>query len=167
MIELILARHAKSDWGHPGLADHDRPLDARGQRDAPAMADRLARSGAVVEQSSIEQILSSTAVRARTTAAHFGEALSVGIELDPSLYLASGDALLERAAATGLDSVLVVAHDPGLSELAFRLSRGGIMRMPTCAVARFSWDEDDWSAAGARSADRWSFDSPRGGSASG
>ena len=42
MKTLLLARHAKSDWGMPGLSDHDRPLNGRGRRDAPAMARRLA-----------------------------------------------------------------------------------------------------------------------------
>lgn len=162
MIELLLARHAKSDWGDPGLADHDRPLNARGLRDAPAMAERLARSGATVEL-----ILSSTAVRARTTAARFGEALGVGVELDRELYLAPADRLFARAAATGLASVMVVAHDPGLSDLASRLSDGQIAHMPTCSVARFAWDVRSWADISGRAADRWSFDSPRGGSASG
>jgi len=167
MIELILARHAKSDWGDTSITDHARPLNARGRRDAPLMAERLARSGA-----SVDLLLSSTAVRARTTAAHFGEELGVEITEDRDLYLASGDALFMRAAAPGAASVMVVAHDPGLSELAWRLSDGGITHMPTCAVARFVWepmsgaragDADPWDAAALRPADRWSFDSPRGG----
>ncbi len=60
MIRLALVRHAKSDWGSPALDDHDRPLNRRGLRDAPAMAARLADSGFVPEV-----ILSSTALRAR------------------------------------------------------------------------------------------------------
>ncbi|MGJ0203031.1 histidine phosphatase family protein [Leucobacter sp. gxy201] len=159
MVELILARHAKSDWGDPGITDHDRPLNPRGLRDAPAMAERLVRSGAQVER-----ILSSTALRARTTAAQFGEALGIEVEQRGSLYLASDDELFEQAAAAGDSSVMIVAHDPGLTELAFRLSGGGIPHMPTCAVARFTWDVDSWSDVGDRSPDRWSFDSPRGGS---
>ena len=63
MRELILARHAKSDWGDARLADHDRPLNARGLRDAPRMARHLAADGVTVER-----ILASTALRARSTA---------------------------------------------------------------------------------------------------
>lgn len=110
-------------------------------------------------------------MRARTTAACFGEELGVEVAEVRDLALASGDALLARAAASGADSVMIVAHDPGLSELARRLSDGGIAHLPTCAVARFAWEPvaDDGLAAGAwetaaiRPADRWSFDSPRGG----
>lgn len=161
MIELILARHAKSDWGDPGLTDHARPLNPRGLHDAPMMAERLAQSGA-----SVDLILSSTAVRARTTAAFFSAALGVDVEQDRELYLAPDERLFSRAAETGLASVMVVAHDPGLSDLASRLSDGGIAHMPTCSIARFEWDAAAWSAVEDRAADRWSFDSPRGGSAS-
>ena len=45
MIQLILARHAKSDWADEGLDDHDRPLNDRGRRDAPAMGRTLLRGG--------------------------------------------------------------------------------------------------------------------------
>ncbi|MBN9170688.1 MAG: histidine phosphatase family protein [Microbacterium sp.] len=59
MIRLALVRHAKSDWSDDGIADHDRPLNARGERDAPAMARRLAVTGFAPDV-----IVSSTATRA-------------------------------------------------------------------------------------------------------
>ena len=158
MIQLILVRHAKSDWGNPGLADHDRPLNQRGQANAPMMADRLLAAGVTVDQ-----IHSSTAVRARTTAEVFGAALGEMVQLDPGMYLASGSALLAKAAEAGARSVMLVAHDPGITDLAARLSDGGITHMPTCAVARFAWNAQDWDAerwadVGTRSADKWSLD---------
>ncbi|MFT4231965.1 MAG: histidine phosphatase family protein [Leucobacter sp.] len=157
-IELVLVRHAKSNWGDPGLSDHERPLNGRGRRDAPVMAERLAQTGVEVER-----ILSSTAVRARTTAEVFGRALGVEVEPDPELYLASAQTLLAKATASGTASVMVVAHDPGLSDLAAQLSGGGIEHMPTCAVARFGWNGGSWDEARDRAADEWWFDSPREG----
>lgn len=156
MIELILVRHAKSDWGDPGLRDHERTLNERGLRDAPAMAERLATT-----DTKVERILSSTAVRARTTAAEFGAALDVDVELDPELYAAPADTLLAKAAEAGARSVMVVAHSPGISELAAQLSNGGIEHMPTCAVARFAWDAESWEEVAGRAADRWELDTPR------
>ncbi|GAA5196718.1 SixA phosphatase family protein [Microbacterium jejuense] len=156
MIRLALVRHAKSDWGDPGLDDHDRPLNDRGMRDAPAMAGRLAASGfrpAV--------ILSSTALRARTTAEAFAAELGVAVSLDPELYGAPAGALLAAAAATRAASVLVVAHDPGMTALAGRLSGDGIGHMPTCAVATFTWAQDDWDVATALDPVDWTFDTPR------
>lgn len=155
MTTLVLVRHAKSDWGSPALDDHDRPLNARGLRDAPVLARRLAVSGVRPQA-----LLSSTALRARTTAAFFGEALGLEPELDPELYGAPASRILAAAVARGVDRVAVVAHDPGMTVLAERLSRGGIGHMTTCAVATFVWTSDDWDVAEAIDPDSWTFDSP-------
>lgn len=162
MRQLILTRHAKSDWGDPGLADHDRPLNGRGRRDAPRMARQLAEAEADNEKSSkIQRIISSTALRARTTAAAFGDALGREVELDGGLYLASEHTLLQNAVESEAASVMLVAHNPGITDLAWRLSDGGIRHMPTCAVARFVWRADDWNEAAARPADEWTLETPR------
>lgn len=156
MRQLILVRHAKSDWGDPLVSDHDRPLNPRGLNDAPRMARQLARDAVTAER-----ILSSTALRARSTAEVFGAALGIEVELDPDLYLAPAPTLLRKAAATEASSVMVVAHDPGISELASLLSNDGILHMPTCAVARFAWDVESWSEAITRATNDWSFDTPK------
>lgn len=156
MTRLVLVRHAKSDWGDPRLDDHDRPLNDRGRRDAPRMARRLAETGFRPDA-----ILSSTALRARTTAEAFAAELGVPVALDPGLYGAPARALLAAAAATGLPAVMVVAHDPGMTALAEELSDGALGHMPTCAVATFTWDEDDWDVATAIEPSSWTFDSPR------
>ncbi|MCM3696055.1 SixA phosphatase family protein [Microbacterium oleivorans] len=155
MITLILVRHAKSDWG-TGHDDHERPLNDRGRRDAPVMARRLAATGVRPAR-----ILSSTAVRARTTAQAFADALGVSVETDEALYGAPGAKLLAAAASSGVSDVVVVAHDPGTTVLAERLSDGGIGAMPTCAVATFVWDTDDWDVATATPPARWNLDTPR------
>lgn len=156
MITLALVRHAKSDWGAPQRSDHDRPLNARGLRDAPRMARRLAESGLRAEA-----ILSSTAVRAATTADFFSEPFGVAVGRQERLYAAPAPVLLRAAAERAAASVIVVAHDPGISTLAADLSDGAIARMPTCAVAVFTWDESDWDVATALSPQRWTFETPR------
>lgn len=161
MIVLALVRHAKSDWGDPSLDDHDRPLNDRGVRDAPRMARRLADAWAA-DGLRPDLILASTALRARTTAEAFGAELGVAVSLDPELYGAPAGALLAAAAASGARTVVVVAHDPGMSVLAGRLSGDGIGHMPTCAVATFTWrDLDDWDVASALDPDDWTLDTPR------
>lgn len=155
MTTLILARHAKSDWGNPGLDDHDRPLNDRGRRDAPVLAERLAARGL-----GIQALLSSTALRARETAGFFGAALELEPELDPNLYGAPARTLLGAASARGLDAVMVVAHDPGMTVLAERLSGGAIAHMPTCAVAIFQWNDSGWDLPGSVDPDAWDFDAP-------
>jgi phosphohistidine phosphatase len=156
MIRLVLVRHAKSDWGDPTLDDHDRPLNDRGIRDAPRMARKLAET-----DFRPEVILSSTALRARTTAEAFAAEFGVAVDLEVELYGAPGRILLSTAAASGARRVIVVAHDPGMTVLAGQLSGGEIAHMPTCAVATFTWDEDDWDVVDALDPVDWTFDSPR------
>ncbi|MCW3491906.1 SixA phosphatase family protein [Microbacterium sp. SSM24] len=156
MIRLALVRHAKSDWDDPLLDDHDRPLNERGRADAPRMAQRYAESAFRPDV-----ILSSTALRARTTAQAFASATGVAMTVQEQLYGAPAGLLLSVAAASGVDSVMIVAHDPGMSVLAGRLSDDGIAHMPTCAVATFTWDADDWDVATALDPSDWTFDAPR------
>ena len=156
MIRLALVRHAKSDWGDASLDDHDRPLNERGLRDAPRMAERFAASGwrpAV--------ILSSTALRARTTAQFFSERTKVAVEQQEELYGAPASRILRAAVESRASWVMVVAHDPGMTTLAERLSDGGIAAMPTCAVATFTWATDDWDVATSLDPDEWTIDTPR------
>ena len=70
MKNIILIRHAKSSWDSPLFKDFDRPLNERGLHDAPIMAKRL-----LEHKISLDAILSSTALRAKTTANHFAKAL--------------------------------------------------------------------------------------------
>ncbi|MGX1701945.1 SixA phosphatase family protein [Microbacterium sp. NPDC055357] len=156
MTRLVLVRHAKSDWGDPALDDHDRPLNARGLRDAPRMAERLAATGLRVDA-----LLSSTALRAVTTADFFSGALGVPVQQQERLYGAPASLLLRAAAESGARSVVVVAHDPGMSVLAGELSGGGIGHMPTCAVATFGWDVGDWDVATSVDPEEWTWSTPR------
>ncbi|CAN3702538.1 MULTISPECIES: SixA phosphatase family protein [unclassified Microbacterium] len=154
MIQLILARHAKSDWADEGLDDHDRPLNDRGRRDAPAMARRVVRQGVRPEV-----LLSSTALRARQTAEAFGRAFEVDVVEQADLYLADPDHLLAAARAAGVDEVMVVAHDPGMSALVSRLADRD-ERMVTCAVAVFTWHEGTWDDVDATPPDEYELLTP-------
>jgi phosphohistidine phosphatase len=146
MKTLVLVRHAKSAWDAPGLADHERPLAKRGLRDAPEMGRRLAERGLEPDV-----IRSSTAVRARTTAELIAEGLGLApdrLDLDERLYGASPEDILDvvREFDDAVGTAMVVAHDPGMSDLAFALS-GTIEHMPTCAIAEFRFDVASWPEA--------------------
>lgn len=143
MKTLLLVRHAKSSWDHPGVDDHDRPLNHRGRRDAPEMGRVLAERGLVPDR-----ILSSTALRARTTAQLMAEALGFDVDriiLDERLYAASADEVLRVIGEIDGDigTAMVVGHNPETVSLAQRFSRD-IHEMPTCAVAEFTFDVDAW-----------------------
>ncbi len=142
---LLVMRHAKSSWDDESLSDHDRPLNQRGQRDAPRMADWLAEHESVPDV-----ILSSTANRAKTTAQIIED--KSGFEGDLStyenLYLGGPDDYLRLVARLD-DSVnvaMVVGHNPGLEELVFRLTRESEL-MPTAAVAKIDLKIDRWLTA--------------------
>lgn len=120
MKHLILLRHAKSSWDRP-LADHDRPLARRGERDAPRMADWAAEY-----LDPPEGVLCSTAARCRQTLAPFMpwlERAASQVRYERDLYHASGGVLNEacRAALEQQRSVMLVGHNPGLDQLLLDL----------------------------------------------
>jgi len=135
---LTLMRHAKSSWHNQGQADHDRPLNKRGQRDAPLMASRLMQRGTAPSI-----ILSSTAQRTRETTEHLLEVFgqpTPDVEYSDSLYLASPEALLNSICKLPDDTrhVMLIAHNPGIEELSAFLAGVTFDTMPTAAVRQFS-----------------------------
>jgi len=135
---LILMRHAKSDWGDEDLSDHDRPLNKRGRRDAPRMAQWLAENDLVPEL-----ILSSTSVRTRQTVSLLLEiwnAEPTQLYLE-ELYHAGPAEITAAVAGDGGDALrlMVVAHNPGMASLVSTWA-GTYSDMPTAAVAVFQLD---------------------------
>lgn len=147
MKTLLLVRHAKSNWDQPGLADHDRPLNHRGRRDAPDMARRLAERGLVPDV-----MLSSSAVRARTTAVLLAGELGFDPErivADERLYAASVDEVLTVIGELGdeVSCAMVVGHNPEIAAVVHRLSNED-HEMPTGAVAEFTFEVETWAGLG-------------------
>lgn len=143
MKHLTLIRHGKSDWNEPGLPDFDRPLNDRGRRDLPAMAARWKAHHPMPDQ-----VLSSPAVRAATTAR--GMLLQLGqpadgIDYQAALYLAPPQTIwsIIHTQARGQD-LWVVGHNDGLSELAAALMPIALPPLPTCSWMRCSLDVSAW-----------------------
>ncbi|MEL6950164.1 MAG: histidine phosphatase family protein [Pseudomonadota bacterium] len=141
---LTLMRHAKSSWDDASLSDHDRPLNARGERDAPEMGQRLKSRG--IRPS---LILASTARRTTETARAVARAVGFPLEFihrERGLYLASPDEIM----ATVCDqdptfrNIIVIGHNPGMSYLANALSDDLPGDMPTAAMITLEADVDDW-----------------------
>lgn len=143
MKTLLILRHAKSSWKQPALDDHDRPLSPRGARDAPRMGALLRRRGLTPDL-----IVSSTAVRARTTAEWAADRSGCGggVRLDRRLYLARPETIAAVAGdlGGGATRLLVVGHNPGLEELVARLT-GAAEILPTAALAQVRLPIDAWS----------------------
>ncbi|MCE7939519.1 MAG: histidine phosphatase family protein, partial [Chloroflexi bacterium CFX6] len=138
MRTLLVMRHAKSDQHVAGVADHDRPLNARGLATAPRMGAWMAEHGLTPDV-----ILSSTAARARHTAERVAAACGFAgdVVAERGLYDTSPDAYLEtvRRLAGDAGTVLLVGHNPTVEALVERLT-GSAVAMPTAALAQVDLD---------------------------
>jgi phosphohistidine phosphatase len=142
MKTLLVLRHAKSSWDDAALDDHERPLNKRGQRDAPRMGTLVREHGLIPDV-----VISSDAVRARLTAEAVVEAARYAGEilLDRRLYLAGPADILAllRTAGGKAGSVMIVGHNPGFEELVAQLT-GEQQDLPTAALAQIALPIDQW-----------------------
>lgn len=161
MPTLYLLRHAKSDYP-PGVADRDRPLAPRGERDARAAAAWFAAT-----VPTLDTVIVSPAVRAQQTWSAVAPSVSTGsVHTDERVYddWGSGLSSLIATLPATLDSALLVGHNPGIEEVALSLAASGDARSlerlrakyPTCAIAVLRLDA--WGHRG----DLAGFAVPRG-----
>lgn len=142
MKRLLVMRHAKSDWSH-AVPDHERPLNDRGLRNAPTMGRALTRMGTAPDH-----VLSSTAVRALTTARMAAEAggWTADIELRPGLYGTSPRGALEELLDVddSHETVMIVGHQPTWGSLV-ELLTGANAAIKTATVAGIDLVIGSWS----------------------
>ena len=161
MKTLLLVRHAKSSWDDPAMTDFDRPLNERGKKDAPAMADRLIARGIT-----IGSFISSPAKRAKKTAKIFSQAFQRNEEeiiLIPELYLASSGVFESVLASIESDSetIALFSHNPGITDFANTLTGARIDDIPTCGIFAVSIETDDWKNFRAAKKEFLFFDYPK------
>lgn len=158
---LYLVRHAKSSWDHPNLSDRDRPLNKRGEQDAPYMAKRL------VERPVLPQyIISSPAVRAQSTAEVFARELDItgsSFIINESIYGAGTGQLIGiiRQVENDIDCVMLVGHNPDMTWLVNELTGADIENIPTCGVAAINISSSSWENLGKTRAVLIDFDYPK------
>jgi phosphohistidine phosphatase len=148
---LFVLRHAKSSWGDPDLADHDRPLSSRGRAALPVIEATLAARAAAVEV-----VLCSSALRTVATLEGVVRALAPDavVTVDDQLYGADRDRWLARCRGVPDDTVevLLVGHNPGVEDLVRSLVRTAepdalhqlVTKVPTGALAELLLD-GPWS----------------------
>jgi len=150
---LLLLRHGKSSWRHPDLADHDRPLKARGRRDAARVGRFLAAEGLEPDV-----VWCSTAARTRETAEIVLEAAECDalLQTTEELYGAGPGDILRVVAHTQepAATVLVVGHNPGLGDLVSDCA-GRDGGFPTCALAQIAVEARTWVTLVQGSVARW------------
>jgi len=143
MKTLLLMRHAKSSWKHPDLPDQDRPLNKRGEKDAPRMG-KFIREKELIPQ----VILASPAKRVTQTVDGMLEKMAFKgkVEYIDSLYLAEPSAYLStlQTISDKFERVLVVGHNPGLEGLLQILS-GKVESLPTASLAHLILPIEHWA----------------------
>jgi phosphohistidine phosphatase len=163
MQRLLLLRHAKAVRATEPLVDIDRPLADRGERDARRIGERLRR-----QRVQPALILASPAARALRTAqlvAHTIDYPGDAIALDRRLYLGEPAAIVEIIAAqdAGIATLLVVGHNPGLTELVHRLLPAfDVEDLPTCALVGLDYaDAVGWERIASSAAALSYYDYPK------
>ena len=165
MKKLYLVRHAKSSWASPEVDDFDRPLNDRGENDAPHMAKVLKHRKVFPNR-----MISSPAVRALTTCKSFAKVLDFDkhniITVD-HLYHASSDTWLKVLQSLKEhkhdkeDVALVFGHNPGITEFANELLGSFIDNIPTCGVVSATLNIDQWKDISYGCGKMDSFDYPK------
>lgn len=161
MKSIYFVRHAKSDKGNPMLRDFDRPLNERGYRDAYFMSEQMKKQKQIPEI-----IVSSPAVRAYSTALiflkNFGMKTS-RLVLNENLYeQPSGKYIDEiKLFPENFKSVMLVAHNPTITEIANSLSDESIDEFSTCGIARIDFDMKRWDEIDSKNGRKIFFDFPK------
>ena len=150
-MRLMLLRHAKSEKAEPGLRDHERRLNDRGERDAETIGAYLARHGLLPDLVAV-----STSQRTRQTWEHVAAMLfaSPPASFEERLYNAGAEAILAVVKETkpAVRTLMVIGHNPGLHEGARLLIASGDVEarerlnegLPTTGLAVIDFAGKDW-----------------------
>jgi phosphohistidine phosphatase len=158
---LTLVRHGHAEDKEPAHRDFDRALDRRGRAEVAEMARRCLELGLLPDL-----LVTSAAVRAVQTAAAFERLLespAPPLQVEPGLYLAEAGTLLDfiRGTDDGVDHLMLVAHNPGLGDLAQQLAPGArFSGFETAATCSMQFTADSWRGVGAGRAEQVRYDTP-------
>lgn len=161
--QLHLIRHAKSSWDNPGLADVDRPLNARGKKARGKMAKHIDVSGAFVE---LDSVFCSPAERAKQTIAGIYRTLEYPNtwQTKRALYTFNSSDIIQFC--QGFDdnkqSLTIVGHNPALHDTVEYLTGETIEKFPTCAYAKLECNIVKWQELESDCASLAAFYYPKG-----
>ncbi len=139
-------RHAKSSWDNPSIRDFDRPLNKRGERDAPRMGIYLKELGVIPQQ-----IFSSPASRAKSTALHIADQLDLRkkiISWNEDLYFTGAMAYADAIRKSDNTSTIVmtVGHNPMTDEVLSLLADQPVRKhFATATIACLETDIENWT----------------------
>jgi len=158
---LFLTRHAKSSWSDRSLSDQMRPLNKRGLNNAPKMGCYIASL-----EMQPQFIVTSPAVRAFTTAKLIGEKIGIqddDILVDENIYMAYPEELVKiiHHFDNAYDNIMLVGHNPTMTELVNMLTGSDIGNIPTCGVAIIRFNTEDWQNIGHKNSELLEYVYPK------
>tara|TARA_Y100000589_G_scaffold105170_1_gene99632 strand:- start:956 stop:1447 length:492 start_codon:yes stop_codon:yes gene_type:complete len=142
MKSLIIVRHCKSSWADLSLSDFDRPLNKRGNIDGELMSNYLRE-----KEKKIDKLILSTSKRTRLTSKYFTEKIHFdSISYLDELYHASYSDIINiiSKVENNFNSVMVIGHNPGLTELINQYTIINIYNLPTTGVVKVEFKGDKW-----------------------
>ena len=159
MKTLYLIRHAKSDWSNPFLSDFNRPLNKRGEKNAPFMGKLLASKKVMPDL-----IISSPANRAKTTAKKIAKKINYmqNIVFEESIYEANSNDLenLIKKLDNKYNKIFLVGHNP-----SFNIFTSSFVdfyeNIPTCGIVQLEFDINNWDEINSKNAKLVSFEYPK------
>lgn len=160
MKKLVLIRHAKSDWSNPFLDDFLRPLNKRGEKNAPLMAK-------VLKEKNIrpDLIISSPSLRTKQTLEYFIKKLNYDDEVrfEESIYEAPYENLLKviKDIPNIYKIVFLIGHNPGLCDLTNFLLDKHFENIPTCGIVEIDFDVKNWKDISKENSNLISFEYPK------
>ena len=143
MKNLIIVRHCKSSWKDPILSDFDRPLNKRGNIDGELMSNYLRE-----KEKKIDKLILSTSIRTRLTSKYFIEKIHFNsISYLDELYHASYSEIIKIISKieNNFNNIMVIGHNPGLTELINYFTDMRIYNIPTTGIIKVEFKEDEWS----------------------
>lgn len=161
MKSVLLIRHAKSDWGNPGLADFDRPLNERGNRDVLLMSEHLFQ-----KKINIDCFIASPAKRAAKTAKVFAgkyNKTEEDIIFKKELYLPMPAVFLSVLSGINeqINDVALFSHNNGITDFANSLTNAKIDNIPTCGIFAIKAKCENWQDFLQAEKEFWFFVSPK------
>lgn len=144
MKTIYIVRHAKSSWKIIDIPDEQRPLLEKGKKRTKKVIDYLQ-----AQDIHVDYIIASHAVRALETARILAHALKYPLEnikVDKQIYFADGDSIMNQFydLPSRFNSVMIVGHNPTLTDLVNQFVKPPIDNLPTSGVASISFDTDKW-----------------------
>jgi phosphohistidine phosphatase len=161
MKKLYLIRHAKSSWNNSGLGDIERPLNKRGLKDA-------ARMGKILNKALFKPdcVITSPARRAHETAEIIANKTGFPVAkliIEKRIYGAGTNELLKIITKQddSLDVIVLIGHNPGLTDLANLLNDIVVDNIPTCGIFTIEFSDKSWREISKKTGTFISFDYPK------